>query len=280
VHDFAVTRGGAYDGSQSTSLSGEFVVGGWWGGANDGAARREAGSVDVVVPAKATAHAFGKNGAVVLTTATNAWAGYRSYSQAKGSRTEVTVAPSFDYFFMDGISVGLHAALVSSSSSGLDYSGEKTHASSKTVGVAPTLGVNLSLTNFASIWLRGDIGFGNENWSVSSPNGTNEHSSIRAWIAFSAPLLIHPSSHFFVGAGPFVSHELANQDQYEFQNRATQFGLSLVLGGWFSGSARPASGRPAFAGQRRHVLRAPAPDHELFTGPHADAVFMALSRRP
>ena len=60
-----------------------------------------------------------------------------------------------------------------------------------------------------------------------------EHSRTRTWIDISAPLLLHPSSHFFVGADPFLFHELSDKDQYNAENDATNLGVSLVLGGWF-----------------------------------------------
>jgi hypothetical protein len=66
--------------------------------------------------------------------------------------------------------------------------------------------------------------------------GTNQHSRTRTWIDISAPVLLHPSSHFFVGAGPFLFHELSDKDQYDFENTATQLGVSFFLGGWFGGS--------------------------------------------
>ena len=76
---------------------------------------------------------------------------------------------------------------------------------------------------------------------MSSVSGTNQHSRTRTWVDISAPFLLHPSSHFFVGAGPFLFHELSDKDQYDSENRATWLGLSLVLGGWFGGSGAHAT---------------------------------------
>jgi hypothetical protein len=236
-HDFAVTRGGPYDGSQSTWVSGEFVVGGWWGGATPDTAEPASGAA----PEKPAEPVFGRAGQIVLSTATSAWVGYRSYSQSKGSSTEVWVEPSVDYFVVDEISIGADAFVGYSSGNGLDSNGTVTELSATNFGIAPSLGANLPLTEWASIWLRGDLGFGTVSSSVSSLDGTNQHSRKRTWIDLSLPFLVHPSSHFFVGVGPFLFHELSDKDQYDFENRGTELGLSLVLGGWFDGPGTHAS---------------------------------------
>jgi hypothetical protein len=233
-HDFAVARGGPYDGSQRTYVSGELVVGGWWGGAApDGVGRDSASLADAASSGKAADHVFGEEGQIVLTLATAASASYRSYSRSKGSNTDVNFEPSADYFVTDGVSVGVDAFIDYSSGTSVDSLGTTTQLSSTSVGVAPRLGANLVLTELVSIWLRGEIGYGTVNQTEASADGTNQHSRTRTWIDISAPFLLHPSSHFFVGAGPFLFHELSDKDQYNFENDATELGVSLVLGGWF-----------------------------------------------
>jgi hypothetical protein len=228
-HDFAVRRGGPYDGSQRTWISGYFTVGGWWGGAStDSAAPAEIANRE-----KPATESFGKAGQFVLTTATDASLGYSSYSHSKGSQTDVTIAPSVDYFFTNNVSMGIDLPISNSSGTGLDPAGATTRFSSSSFGIAARLGANLPLLAELSIWLTGDIGHGTVHSSISSANGTNEHSRTRSWIDVSAPLLVHPASHFFVGFGPFVFHELSNQDQNNIDNKGTQLGARLVLGGWF-----------------------------------------------
>lgn len=100
--------------------------------------------------------------------------------------------------------MGIDVPISYSSGTSLDSSGTPTESSSKSIGIAPRLGANLALTELLSIWLRGSLGYSNVNQSVSSASGTNQHMSSRLWVAVSAPLLVHPTSHFFIGAGPFV----------------------------------------------------------------------------
>jgi hypothetical protein len=234
-HDFSVARGGPYDGSQPTWLSGEFVVGGWWGGAApDGAGQDSADLAVTASPEKEADHVFGKEGQIVLTLETDASVSYLTYSRSKGSNTDVNLEPSIDYFFTDGVSVGVDAFIGYSSGTSLDSLGTTTQLSSTNIGVAPRLGGNLALTEFVSIWLRGEIGYGTVNQTQASADGTNQHSRTRSWIDISAPFLLHPSTHFFFGAGPSFFRELSDKDQYNFQNDATTLGVRLVLGGWFS----------------------------------------------
>lgn len=235
-HDFAVARGGPYDGSQPTLLSGEFVVGGWWGGAAPDRAGRDSGVADAVGPEKAADQVFSEEGQIVLTLATDASVSYLSYSRSKGSNSNVNLEPSVDYFVTDGVSIGIDAFIGYSSGTSVDSLGTATQLSSTNIGVAPRVGGNLPLTELVSIWLRGEIGYGTVNQSEASAEGTNQHSRKRAWINISSPFLLHPSAHFFVGAGPFLFHELSDKDQYSFENNATSLGVSLVLGGWFAAS--------------------------------------------
>ncbi len=215
-------------------LSGELVVGGWWGGAApDGAGRDSVGLADTASSGKAADHVFGEEGQIVLTLATAAWASHQSYSRSKGSNSNLNFEPSVDYFFTNGVSVGVDAFIGYSSGTSLDSLGTTTQLSSTNIGVAPRLGANLVLTELVSIWLRGEIGYGTLNQTAASADGTNQHSLTRSWLAISAPLLLHPSSHFFVGGGPFLFHELSDKDQYDVQNDATDLGVSLELGGWF-----------------------------------------------
>ena len=231
-HDFAVTRGGPNDGSQSTLFGGEFAVGGYWGGALN---EREA-PVDREKAEKAVEHRFGESGQIVLTMGTDASLSYLSNSHDKGSSTAFNLSPSFDYFFADDISFGADAFVAHSSGSGLDSAGVTTRFSSTTLGVAPRFGGNVTLSAFASIWFQGELGYGIVDENVSSAEGSNEHTVNRAWVELSAPLLIHPSTHFFIGAGPFWFHELSAKDQFNTENEATSLGVHLMIGGYFDAS--------------------------------------------
>ena len=235
-HDFAITRGGPYDGSQSTLISAEFTVGGWWGGeAPDNAEPDDVPSPDIAKPKKPADPVFGKTGQIVLTSAMDASIEHQSYSQSKGASTSVTVAPGIDYFVSDGTSIGADVVIGHSNGNGFDNSGANAEFSSASLGFVLRAGFNLQVAAIASIWLNGGVGYGSVDSSISTAMGTNQHTRTRGWIEASAPFLVHPASHFFVGAGPALFHELSDRDQYNYENKATQLALRLVLGGWFGG---------------------------------------------
>lgn len=233
-HDFGVIRGGPYDGSQSTWLSGEFVVGGWWGGTTP-EVRERGDASDGAKPEKTAEQAFGEPGQLVLTTSTNAWIGHHSYANSKGSSTELVIAPSVDYFVGNGTSMGAEIDIGYSSGSGFDAWGTPTESSSTSFGGALRAGYDVRLSSKASIWLLVGAGYGSVASDISSEKGSNQHTWTRGWIDASAPVLLHPASHFFVGVGPFLFHEFDSRDQYDLEINATRLGVSLILGGWFGG---------------------------------------------
>jgi hypothetical protein len=237
AHTFAETRGGPYDGAQVTTISADFVVGGFWGGpARDLSSSEHEGrgewSDDSAEPAKRLARAFGGPGELVLTTATDASISAHFYSRSSGSSTSVNLSPALDYFLGENVSIGVDTFLAYGKSTTLDPTGDTVHASTTSFGFGPRFGVNFPLTPALSLWPVLEFGSGTVDTSQSSTSGVNQHSRQRTWIALTAPLLVHPATHFFFGAGPVFFHELLDKDQYDYENDATTIGLSLMLGGW------------------------------------------------
>ena len=57
------------------------------------------------------------------------------------------------------------------------------------------------------------------------------------WTSLYVPLLVHPAPHFFVGLGPFVTHDVDHeytaQNGGKGKNEGTTVGAALTVGGWF-----------------------------------------------
>lgn len=222
-HNFGVQRGGPYDGTQFTRVSGELVVGGWWGGA-------EADSPAEVADLRDSS--FGKRGQLVLGLATDAWVSHRMNSASRYSETAFGVAPSADYFVLDNFSIGIDAFISHSSGTARDPNDTPTDLSSTDIGLGPRIGTNVPITKKCSVWPQVELGYGVRSVDQSSRDGTNQHSSKRLWLRLSAPVLVNVTSHFLVGAGPYFFHELYSRDQYGLDNKAESVGVSLFLGGW------------------------------------------------
>jgi len=52
------------------------------------------------------------------------------------------------------------------------------------------------------------------------------------WLQVSLPLVAVVTSHFFVGGGPSLYHELSDTDQYKRENDGTALAASALFGGW------------------------------------------------
>lgn len=237
AHTFAETRGGPYDGSQSTTISADFVLGGWWGGpardpSNSERDRSAEWGEDSAEPAKQVPRAFGGEGQLVLTTATDASVSARFYSRSSGTNTSVNLSPALDYFLGQNVSIGVDTFVAYSKSTTLDPAGATVHTSSTSFGFGPRLGVNFPLTRALSLWPVLEFGSGTVDTNQTSPSGVNQHSRQRTWVELSAPLLVHPVTHFFLGGGPVFFHELFDKDQNQYENDATVLGVNFVLGGW------------------------------------------------
>ncbi|MET0386479.1 MAG: hypothetical protein ABW321_10995, partial [Polyangiales bacterium] len=136
--------------------------------------------------------------------------------------TTIQLAPSADYFIIDGLSIGGFVSF--------DYS--KSGSSDGTrFGIGPRVGYNFGLSDTFSVWPKAGFAYAHSSTSTSVDLGesmTSETSSTNDAIALNlfVPLVVHPARHFFAGFGPFLDTDLSGA------NRVTVFGLKLTMGGW------------------------------------------------
>jgi opacity protein-like surface antigen len=123
-------------------------------------------------------------------------------------------APAFDYFVIDGISVGGEVSA---------GSWDNTQSSTTTVagvsntttidvsgsfwGIAPRVGFDFAFNEQLSIWVR--AGFGYSHGSSSTQGQSGSTSSSRFGLGLDAMLLWHVAPRFFIGVGPGVSHDMS-----------------------------------------------------------------------
>jgi len=224
-HRFGVERGGPYDGAQFTTISGEFVLGGWWGEHD-----AQSGSSDHTEMPEAR---FGQKGQVVLGLATEGSLSHHADSASKSSGTDVDFIPSADYFVTDRLSVGVNAFISHSGGTARDFDNTRLDVVSTTLGIGPRVGTSVRVVEWCTFWPQLELGYGTASYEVSSRVGTNQHSSKRSWLRLSAPVLFDIASHFLLGAGPYFFHEISNTDQRGVENKAESVGVRLVMVGWF-----------------------------------------------
>jgi hypothetical protein len=136
----------------------------------------------------------------------------QGYSQSKGgSSSSLLLAPAVDYFVIDHLSVGGQVIFA------IDQ------GSHTTFGVKPRVGYNIPIIPALSFWPDAFVAFTTTSGDRNQPS-TNVFS-----IGVYAPLLWHPTSHFFLGLGPDLSTELTHDPD---GNRLTQYGIQSTVGGW------------------------------------------------
>jgi hypothetical protein len=111
----------------------------------------------------------------------------------------------------------------------------------------PRLGYDLRLSSFVSIWPQVGVDYRRYDSSSTTvtafgPNGQTSSSSITTTanafgVTVLAPVLIHPTRGFFVGAGPAFYADLSNStsqgSQSQDNSKITSVGLMATIGGAF-----------------------------------------------
>ncbi len=159
---------------------------------------------------------FGSAGQVVIASTAELSLGHTTSHEIHDSQTQVVVAPSWDVFVRDGLSLGGQVG----GSLNLNRAGS-THG----FGFGPRIGQGVSLSEMLSF--HGTLGL---TYSIES----NDDEAIEGLSGeLFAPLLVHPAEHFFVGLGPHVSHELKKWTGDRRHPRYTSYELASVIGGYF-----------------------------------------------
>jgi hypothetical protein len=239
-HDFADAQGGPNIGGQETSLSGGFVMGGWFGGRSP--------RVDEPQPeSEPEAHAeasFGQRGQVAISNELSLDGGWGEYAGSGSSYSGGGITVGADYFFVDRVSFGGAASGSYSSNSGIDPTTRSQVTSSSTGGsVLVRLGVDIPMGKLVSFWPRASLGTSSRTIHENeSGGGATTEVDNPVFVGLYAPLLVHPSPHFFVGFGPSVSRDLSHPVVVfdpnvattgpTQQNTSTTVGVGLVVGGW------------------------------------------------
>ena len=204
THDFTGhLEGASAAAGQPTTIDGELVIGGWWGGTPDAAHPS-----DAQAPTK-PARRFGEAREWVLTAESGVSISSTRYS-VQGSSSSVFADSGFDYFFVKNVSVGANVYVESDSSSGVAASGAPYTNSSTYFGLTGHFAVNVPLGPWLSLYPRSYLGVGGGSYSDTSGSSTSQATETEAWVALYAPLLVHPAPHFFLGFGPSVRQDILN----------------------------------------------------------------------
>jgi hypothetical protein len=159
-------------------------------------------------------HTFGAKGQLAISSD----AALEIKHISPGDTTSITLQPAVDYFIIDQLSIGGFI--------GLDYATTKGGSTTR-FSIGPRVGYNVTLSDLLSIWPKIGFSFATTSTDVES-GGTDTTTSSNSALALNifVPFMFHPATHFFAGFGPFLDTDLSGDD------KVTQFGLKLTLGGW------------------------------------------------
>ena len=227
----AGNAGGPEQGGANVAGGAGFLVGGWFGGAEpDGPIAPE--EVDPEAPRPKQ---FGDEGVWVLNAELAAYGYDTLYTGAVGQPSYVRygVAAGADYFVVPRFSLGgslsgAHASVRSTNLGGTPYSNDIGRT-----GGTVRAGVDLPLGRWLSFYPRLSLGYGVENFQYAYAAAVNAGSDDYFFVDLSAPLLVHPARHFFVGFGPEASTDLTRTyTPRDTNNKSTFVGAGLTVGGW------------------------------------------------
>jgi hypothetical protein len=155
---------------------------------------------------------------------------HETQSMSGPTATVFAIAPSLDYVVAPGVTIGatLGVARLSESLNGADFS-------ATSVTVVARVGYNAAFSDLVSIWPRAGFAYAHS----SSDSGGSSASTSQTALVIEAPILIHPASHFFLGAGPIFQTQLSSSAESggisQDQPKNTDVGISAMVGGYFGG---------------------------------------------
>ncbi|HEX4449105.1 MAG TPA: hypothetical protein VH044_20340 [Polyangiaceae bacterium] len=237
---FASPKGGIEQYVVQTQVDFALVVGGTYGGSEpEGAALPPA-----IAPVE---RRFGSAGQIVLDGELDAQASWRSYAAVAARNNSVfygTLEPSLDYFVIDRLSLGIGGWVSAEHGMTGDASGIEVPENWTRWGIEPRIGVDIPFGTALSWYPRLGFTFGGGSDTAGTDANKGPGVVTERYLLFAtrvtAPLLVHPTPHFFVGGGPFLYHEFTDavlrtaegSPEQSFENHRTTVGVSAIVGGW------------------------------------------------
>lgn len=226
-HSFADTRGdSSWKVEPSTRAGAQLVIGGWTGG------QARAGDLEQPVSWRYDSHRrFGERRQIVIGADTNASVSASFDPRGGGVRlTRAEVAPTFDRFVRDDISVGIAIGAVYEN---VDYDAI-VESEAFGIAAAPRIGYAIRLSDELTLYPRLHAGYAyaevvTRSLAGAPPRTVRSKAEVHRLISgLYVPLLYHFASRAFIGLGPFVEQDLAAKAA----PRSTMVGVRLTLGVW------------------------------------------------
>jgi hypothetical protein len=171
---------------------------------------------------------FGAKGQLVVTGASSAGVGLTLFERGSSNTTSAVFSPGVDWFFVRNVSLGVD----------LDVRHRRDAADETTsFALAPRVGVNITVRPFSfypRLALGGEWEQRRGNTSLTGISAPS-YTQAGPWVELFAPVLAHPTSHFFMGFGPVFFHQFGHAINTSLRGfEVTTVGVRLVVGGHFA----------------------------------------------
>ena len=198
-------------------------------------------------PHVASAARFGDAGVFVVTADSSIGISSTEYSTSNARRFSASFSPGFDYFVIRRFSIGVDVSIAYVLGRGYGADNSLVESTTTTIGGGPRFGVDLPLSELVSFYPRLTMGVesvhresrlvsGRSLSVAANPIGTPSESLVGPYVNVFAPLLLHPTRHFFVGAGPSLFHEFGKAHaEPDVGGERTTIAARMVVGGWWGG---------------------------------------------
>jgi len=148
-------------------------------------------------------------------------------SGVDGSFTQIQLAPAFDFFPIQNLSLGGQLVIT--------YMTEEASGSSSTtiqLGLLARVGYNVPINATTSLWPRIGLGFQHSGGQLG---GSSDRTATRVPLQVFVPFVFQPATHFFFGIGPILVTDLVAKENGENDTKMTTIGVQSTLGGYFRG---------------------------------------------
>lgn len=205
---------------QRTTVGAMAFVGGDWGGE-----RRTADSEDETAePSPPPPARFGLRKQVVFQGDVGLSGSYALFDQNGSTRSSLAFDPSFDYFVVDHLSVGVEGNVHYRNAASILAGSEVG------IGLASVFGFAITLTDWLSFYPRVTFGFG---WTRATGLAAGPTNLTTLVVGAYAPLIVTIAEHFFFGLGPRASADVLDlAGDWPSPVRSTTIGANTVVGGW------------------------------------------------
>jgi hypothetical protein len=198
-----------------------------------------------------TAPSFGQRGQIAIFGSSSIRLSSSTFDGSNTKLSSYTFSPGFDYFVARNIAIGLSLDAEYADEKDDGAGGGIVETQSTTLSAGARLGLNVPLRGRFSWYPRATVGLEWNKRNEQLPAGSSlvifggaagppSTTQLGPYVEIYAPLLLHPTDHFFFGFGPGLYHDFGSvSGGPNGGGQRTELSAALVIGGYWGGDAPP-----------------------------------------